>query len=105
MKTEAVEKWKKALGYLQKAKQAHENNDRDDLQKNAGSAVFYGLQTIKALNDVAGNETMIASGACLEFLEDINKKHYTPKELIEKARKTLKHIADILPPECKLPEP
>lgn len=51
-----------------------------------------------------GNEAQIIAGALSDFVKDIDHKHYSPREIVEKVRKGLQFFISISPPEDKLPQ-
>lgn len=104
MNPRVAEWWNRALTHFKHAEQCSDEGNLERVRKEAIYAVSAGMLAISELFGKGKGEDDIAFTAWYDFGEDIKNKHYSSKEIIEKARKTLNSFANLSPPTDKLPE-
>ena len=104
IKPETSNLWEEALNHFGNAEEMWKN---ESFQKAAGEATSSTLFGIRAITELSKELKMpelfeIAVNALLDGLERL-EKHYTPKETIEWARRTLKRLSDATPEDTFRP--
>ena len=101
MKPETNDLWKKALGYLEEAEELLKDKKFQEAMRKAIEAFFAAINAINALSKELEMPDLatIAMNAGLAWLELMDSKRYTPKEMVEWIHMRLKWLSDELPPD------
>jgi HEPN domain-containing protein len=104
IKPETRKLWEEALGHFRKAEELLNDNKPEVVSEEATKSVVYGCKAIVELSkELKMNDLRSIASNELNDWFDKSEKHYTPKEIIERARRTLKRLSDELPPDTLIP--
>ena len=105
MKPETYNMWEKALICLEEAKELSKGNKFHEAMRKAIEAFVAAMQAINALSRELemSDLSVIAENAGIAWLEFMESKHYTPKEMVEWIRNRLIRLSDDLPPDTFRP--
>jgi len=105
MKPETYDLWEKALGYLEEAEELSKFDKFQEAEQKAFKAFWAAIPAINALSRELeiSDLSIIAENAGIAWLEFMESKHYTPKEMVEWICSRLKRLSDDLPPDTFRP--
>lgn len=104
MKPEIYKFWEEALSCLENAEKLLKDKKFQEAVKESDGAIILGCGAIIQLaRELEMPDLLVIKGdAYIGWLER-REKHYTPKETVEWARKSLKRLSDELPPDTLRP--